>query len=72
MFPSTIHPKAVHSQHLRAMGREEAAVSNDRYVRHNVKKKYYRPFLVTGDRDVAQVMRPASVGSLGWMWDTND
>lgn len=48
VFPSTIHPKAVHSQHLRAMGREEAAVSNDRYVRHHVKKKHYRPLLVTG------------------------
>lgn len=48
VFASTIHPKPVHSRHLRAAGQEEAAAGNDRRVQHHVKKKHFRPLLVTG------------------------
>lgn len=47
-FASTIHPKEVHVAYLRAQGNEAAADSAAKCVAKHIKKKHFRPLLVTG------------------------
>lgn len=48
VFASTIHPKTVRLQHLRAIGDHAGAERHEQVLRQHVKKKHYRPLLVAG------------------------
>lgn len=47
-FPSTIHPKNVRVSYLRHSGNDVAAAEAAQKVDKHIKKKYFRPLLVTG------------------------
>lgn len=47
-FASTIHPKAVRTQHLRALGDHLAAARHEEVLARHVKKKHFRSLLVVG------------------------
>ncbi|NDY93938.1 glycosyltransferase family 25 protein [Ideonella livida] len=47
-FASTIHPKPVHVQHLQAQGDTEAAAREAQRLATHVKKKHFRPLLISG------------------------
>lgn len=46
--PSTIHPKSIHVDHLKAMGEDEAAQVYEEKVKAHRNHIYYRPILITG------------------------
>ena len=48
VFPSTIHPKPVHSTYLRSLGDTDGAVYNENLIRKHIKKKYFRSLLIVG------------------------
>ncbi len=47
-FASLIHPKPIHADYLRNTGDLAAANEAERRVARHVKKKFYRPLLITG------------------------
>lgn len=47
-FASTIHPKGVHVDYLRAQGREAEAAAAAALVEKHIRKKTYRPILISG------------------------
>lgn len=47
-FASSIHPKPQHVQHLLAIGDREGAERESKRIRTHVRKKYFRPLLISG------------------------
>jgi len=47
-FASSIHPKSQHVQHLLAIGDRDGAERESKRIRTHVRKKYFRPLLISG------------------------
>ncbi len=65
VFASTIHPKAVRTQHLRAVGDLAAAARHEQVLAQHVKKKHFRSLLVVGHPRCGTGYAASVCGQLG-------
>lgn len=65
VFASTIHPKAVRTRHLRAIGDADAARRHEQVLVRHVKKKHFRPLLIAGHPRCGTGYAASLCGQLG-------